>query len=71
MARVSIFGNADGPRVQGNLSRDAGEMFEDARLRLAVIVGRDPKGVSDGAVIEFLARGERNAKAFLKLKGVQ
>lgn len=56
-------------RYQGIVTYHGSMFFEQARARLALIVKMKPAAVSDGAVIEYLARGDRKARAYLKAKG--
>ena len=51
-----IFGAADGPRVQGTLTKVGGRAFEAARQRLARLSGREIGRVSDAATFDYLAR---------------
>lgn len=60
MARTSLFGSKHGgDRVQGDLTEEGARLFEVARDALQKLAkrhaGRD-HGVSDGEVIEYLAR---------------
>ena len=65
--RVSIF-EKNGPKVQGIISLEGARRFELARTRLAQLAGWQERTVSDADTIEFLARGEHNAVAYLKQK---
>jgi len=58
MPRVSIFDNPI-HRYQGNVSDIGRDKFEAARVRLAAMSGKPLIGISDGNVMEFLARGEK------------
>lgn len=60
---------ASGTRVQGVLTADGYSAFEDARFRLSKIAGRHVDECSDADVIEFLARGDRATRDYLKLLG--
>jgi len=40
--------------------------FEQARARLARLVSREPEQVSDADVFEFLARGDKETRGYLK-----
>lgn len=70
MGRPSMF-KKDGPDIHGRISKAAGEKFEQHRTKLAKLY-REVKGeqwkgeVSDGAVIEYLTRGEVSTKLALK-----
>lgn len=67
MARPSMFGPREGgERVQGVLTKTATQLFERARRRLAEISGWDWGRCSDADVIEFLARGEADTRAYFK-----
>lgn len=70
MGRPSMF-KKDGPDVHGRISKAAGEKFEQHRARVAKlyreVTGQVWKGqVSDGAVIEYLTRGEVSTKLVWK-----
>lgn len=52
-----------GPRRPG-ITADGSIRFEQARKRLAQLAAREVEQVSDQDVIEFLSRGEANARAF-------
>lgn len=66
MGHPSAFGTKDGRRVQGVLTKDGTIRFEAARKRLAILLHKLPAQVSDGNVIEYLARGEAASKKVLK-----
>jgi hypothetical protein len=62
--RASLFRDKSrGDRVQGVLTADGSKHFEKHRKALAKLAGR--KTVSDADVIEYLARGEENTRAYL------
>jgi len=66
MGRPSVFRpKPPETNVHGRLTLEGRRMFELARKALAKIVGWKSERVSDGDVIEFLARGERNTRAYL------
>jgi hypothetical protein len=52
--------------VQGWLSLTGSEKFEEARARLGVLSKWPVDRVSDADVIEYLARGENDTRAYLK-----
>lgn len=70
MGRPSMF-KKDGPDIHGRISKAAGDKFEQHRAKLAKLY-REVKGehwkgeISDGAVIEYLTRGEVSTKLALK-----
>jgi len=65
--RPSIFGSkTNGTRLQGVITAAGSVRFNEARARLAKIAGWEPENVSDADVIEFMARGEKATRAFLK-----
>ena len=66
IGRASIFRDKV-ERVQGMITAVGAGQFEAARDRLSTLVKRHVGDVSDGDVIEFLARGEANTRAYLKL----
>jgi hypothetical protein len=73
MGRASIFREKDGgDRVQGVITRRGAQAFEWKRQELAAlyerIMGRAPTTVSDADVIEFMARGEKETKLYLKVR---
>lgn len=68
MARPSMFGElSGGRRLQGVISKAAAKRFDVHRKDLAVMA-REVVGwrgaISDGAVIEYLARGRSAAMEF-------
>lgn len=66
MPRTSIFGSKrKSDRVQGILTPVGTRRFEHARQRLARLAGRETELVSDGDVIEYLARGEVETRKIL------
>lgn len=70
--RASIFRGKDrGVRVQGILTRNGGEAFEQRRSELARLYRkvrrRKPTVVSDADVIEFLALGEQATVIYLSM----
>lgn len=65
--RPTIFRSpGDKVRYQGLVSAEGARLFEQARLRLANIVHVEIENVSDGAVMEYLARGDRETRAHVK-----
>ena len=72
--RRSIFRNKDLTRQKaGHTTRVGTARFEAARVRLkilAVLYGVQVEKIGDGDVIEFLARGEANTRAYLAGKSV-
>lgn len=66
MGRPTIYPGAKVHAVHGSLTKVGGELFEKARRRLAKVAKLDVGKVSDGATVEYLARGEeapaRNGK---------
>lgn len=74
LGRPCIFGDkAGGQRVQGIITKRAGQEFEWLRQELAAlykrIVGREAAAISDADVIEWQTRGERDTiKALEALK---
>lgn len=69
MGRPCVFRDKDGgDRVQGFITKTGAEKFERARRQLAelAIWVRAP---SDADVIEYLARGEENTRAYIKAHG--
>jgi hypothetical protein len=72
VGRASIFrGKEGGVRVQGIVTKRGGEAFEDARARLAQIAFRDKDSISDADVIEFLARGVRETRQYIRLSSTE
>jgi hypothetical protein len=70
IGQPSIFGKkAGGDRLQGNVTAIGSTAFEQARARLAKLVGWDVERVSDGDTIEFLARGETATRKYLIAAG--
>lgn len=66
LGRQSVFrGKLGGQRIQGIITKRGGECFEGARRELAQLVRREPPQISDGDVIEFLARGKGNTRDYL------
>ncbi len=59
----SLFKNKT-ERVQGYITKVGSRRFSVARQRLAELAGVKPTRVSDADVIEFLARGEQNTRAY-------
>jgi hypothetical protein len=69
--RHSIFRGKDGGiRVQGIITRAGGHRFEVAARRLERlyrdVVGAKPATISDADVIEYLARGDDDTRAYLE-----
>ena len=52
-------------RVQGLLTRFGRARVEAARKPLAKLTGRKASTISQGDLIEYLARGDENTKAYL------
>jgi len=69
MGRPSIFTPKDWKdpetRRQGIMTKVGVVAFEKARVRLAKLVGWESTRVADGDVMEYLARGEAETKAYL------
>jgi len=55
-------------RVQGYLTDRGVEIFEAKRARLAALVKLEPRQISDGDTIEYLARGEYQTLRYLMRK---
>lgn len=53
-------------RRQGLLTPEGSGDFELARERLAKLVGWPPDSVSDGDTMEYLARGDKDTRAYLR-----
>lgn len=68
MARPAIFDLPKEVRIQGVISKPGSVKFEQARKRLAKLVGWAPERVSDADTIEFLARGEKDTLKYLDSK---
>lgn len=67
--RPTIFGpKSPVCRYQGTTSEDGSMFFEQARARLAALVGWEPQKVGDGDVMEYLARGEVRTREYLAQK---
>lgn len=67
--RASIFRDkSGGDRVQGVITQPGSTRFEQRRAALAKLAGRETEDVSDADVIEYLARGEKNTRDYLKGK---
>lgn len=67
MARPAIFRDKSAENdVHGRLTNEGLRCFEVARKTLAAIVDWPVDRVSDGDVVEFLARGERATRKYLK-----
>jgi hypothetical protein len=67
--RPTIFGSKNGGRrASGLISRIGALRFEEARQRLAKLAGWEDRAVSDGETIDYLARGEKATREFLKQK---
>ena len=63
---VSIFRDKrGGDRLQGVVTKVGSLRFEQARAKLARLASRAPGKVSDGDVIEALARGWADTTAYL------
>lgn len=66
MSRPTIFGDkSTGTRKQGVITAKGETAFQAARKRLAKLVGWPESRVSDGDVIEFMARGEAATRKWL------
>jgi hypothetical protein len=64
--RASVFRNKKGgDRVQGTLTRRGSQRFAQARGALALMTERPVTTISDADVIEYLARGAKNTRAYL------
>lgn len=62
----SIFGGkVDGSRYQGVVSVAGSIRVEAMRDRLAKLAGRLPEQTSDGDVLEYLARGEKETQRII------
>lgn len=57
MGRPAIYRNKNAKNIHGMITKDGEKLFELARAQAAKIVDWPKKRVSDGDVIEFLARG--------------
>lgn len=69
MGRASIFRDKKGgDRVHGVLTPRGSVRFELHRRKLAKLVARDPEDVSDADVVEYMARGEQETRAYLAEK---
>lgn len=69
MGRPTLFGpKRGGRRVQGLLTREGTRLFKAARARVAGLWGKPQRIVSDGDVIEYLARGDDGTRVYLKEK---
>ena len=55
-------------RYQGIVTPLGAGLVEQARIRLALLVGRLPSQVSDGDTIEYLARGDKDARTYIAAK---
>lgn len=71
MGRPSIFRGKQGGRyVQAIITKTGGIEFQRARLRLGKLVrlvrGVMPATISDADVVEYLARGDENTRAYLE-----
>lgn len=71
MGRPSLFARDPETkrRVQGYLSEDAARKFDAARARLAAIARQETGQswtVSDAETLEFLARGEKDTRRYLR-----
>lgn len=69
MGRPTIFVGPKTQHIHGSLTAEGSEAFERARAKLAAISKLPPAKVSDGNTVEFLARGERATRAYLKGMG--
>ena len=67
MGRPSVFRDKNKRnRVVGILTDTGAEKFNAARQRLSVLSGMDVELVSDGDVVEFLARGANATREYLR-----
>jgi hypothetical protein len=69
--REAVFrGKVNGYRVQGVLTKNGGKQFNAAREQLSSVykqeTGRELATVSDADVIEFLARGTKGTREYLR-----
>lgn len=53
-------------RIQAIISPKGSRRFTEARIRLAKLAGLEPEQVSDADVVEYLARGDSETRAYLK-----
>jgi len=65
MGRPSIFPGAKSERVQALITKIGKRKFEAARRRLASLAKLKVGQVSDAAVVEYLARGEKETVELL------
>jgi hypothetical protein len=69
MGRPSLFGKLNPKRrYQGLMTTIGSDAFEVKRRDLAEIAGVPVKAVSDGAVFEYLSRGEEATRAYFAQK---
>ena len=69
MGRPSLFGKLNPKRrYQGLMTTVGSDAFEIKRRELAEIAGVPVKAVSDGAVFEYLSRGEEATRLFFASK---
>lgn len=57
MGRPAIFRHKNAKNIHGMITKEGEQAFEQARSAVALLVKRPKKRVSDGDVVEFLARG--------------
>lgn len=57
MGRPAIYRNKNAKNIHGMITEDGAKLFELARAEAARVVKWPKKRVSDGDVLEFLARG--------------
>lgn len=68
MGRPTIFVGRKTKHVHGRITEPGDVKFEEARARLAKLVGLPVGKVSDGNTVEFLSRGEKATRAYLKTR---
>lgn len=75
MGRPAVFRNkVPENNVHGRLTLEGQRYFDLARKTLARMIDWKPERIGDSDVIEFLARGEKNTRAYLasgKVSGKQ
>lgn len=68
--RVAVFLNPDGTpktaRVNGVITDDGHACFEEQRAALGRLLGWEAARVSDADVVEYMARGEKRARKYLR-----
>lgn len=64
--RASLFrGKAGGERINGTITKRGAVCAKQHRTVLAQIAGIKPDEVSDADLVEYLARGEAETRAYL------